>query len=338
MTLVLDTLQNLLPHKRKQTPSGWISFNAPCCHHRGHSSDDRMRGGVTFQDGFVFHCFNCGFSTGWQPGRPISFKLRNLCSWLGANDDIINRLIFEALRTEGSEYVRTNYTAPAEFTKKELPVGALPLMEWMQESLDPDTENQLTTVMQYLIDRGYNPLSKNFYWSPDPSYSDRVIIPFLYRGVVVGNTARKVVPGKLKYLSDQHPYFVFNVDAQIDTRQYVIVTEGPFDALAVGGVALLTNEISEQQAQIINSLGKTVILVPDQDKAGLVGIDQARALGWHVAFPNWDDDIKDSADAVKRYGKLFTIVDIIKTAVNGNIKINLMKNNLIKRIKANELH
>ncbi len=333
MTLVLDTLRTLLPYKRKQTPSSWISFNAPCCHHRGHKPDDRMRGGVAFNEGFVYHCFNCGFSTGWQPGRPISFKLRELCSWLGAPDDTIKQLIFEALKTERPDYVKQHYSPPVEFTKKDLPEGSLPLIEWMQEKLDPDTEQKILSVIQYLIDRGFNPLAENFYWSPIDGYDNRVIIPFLYHGQIVGSTARRITDGKPKYLSDQHPNFVFNMDAQPDNRKYVIVCEGPFDALAVGGVALLTNEISEQHARIINSLSRQVIFVPDQDKAGIAGIDKARELGWSVAFPNWSDGIKDCSDAVKEYGKMFTIVDIINTAVSGNIKINLMRNQMIKKIK-----
>jgi len=150
--------------------------------------------------------------------------------------------------------------------------------------------------------------------SPAEGYSDRVIIPFKYQGRIVGSTGRKITKGKPKYLSDQHPNFVFNVDEQLDDSKYVFVVEGPFDALAIGGVALLSNNISEQQAKIINRLHKHVIVIPDQDKAGLDVIDKARDLGWSVAFPTWDSDVKDCSDAVNRYGKLFVIMDLIKTA------------------------
>jgi len=44
-----------------------------------------------------------------------------------------------------------------------------------------------------------------------------------------------------------------------------------------------------------------------------------------VAMPNWDSDVKDVADAVQRYGRLFVIVDAIKTAQQGQIKINMAK-------------
>jgi len=42
-------------------------------------------------------------------------------------------------------------------------------------------------------------------------------------------------------------------------------------------------------------------------------------------MPNWDPDVKDTADAVHRYGRLFVIVDAIKTAQQGQIKINMAK-------------
>jgi DNA primase len=182
-------------------------------------------------------------------------------------------------------------------------------------------------VLRYLIDRGYeNPFDYDFYWSPEPGYIDRVIVPFRWQGRIVGNTARKITQGKPKYVSDQHPHFVFNFDKQQDDQKYIIVCEGPFDALAIGGVALLTNDIAEQQSRIINSLGAEVIVVPDQDRSGLVLFDRAAELDWSVAMPSWDDDVKDVADAVNRYGKLFVLVDIINTAQKGSIKVNMAKN------------
>lgn len=329
MTLVVDKFRLLLPPRAKHSPSGWTSFNAPCCHHRGHSSDTRKRAGVRFDSGIVYNCFNCKFTTGWQPGSPVGEKMKTLLRWMGASEDIIKEMVFEALRTEGDEYQPTESQHTIEFTNKELPEGALPLIEWSEliaGDLAEELEDDFVKVLSYLIDRGYtNPFEHDFYWSPTPGYQDRVIIPFRWQGRIVGNTARKVNKGKLKYLSDQHPHFVFNFDKQLEEQKYIIVCEGPFDALAVDGVALLTNEIADQQARIINSLGAKVIVIPDQDKAGVVLFDRAAELDWAVAMPNWDNDIKDCADAVKRHGKLFVIVDAIMTAQQGAIKINMAK-------------
>lgn len=339
MTLVLDKFRSILP-KTKTSPSGWLSFNAPCCHHRGHSQDTRKRAGVRFSDGLVYNCFNCKFTASWQPGRPISEKLKTLCKWLGASDDDIKDLIFEALKTESTEYKAESYEPKVVFAEKQLPEGAMPLAEW-GNLIDGELEEQIgedyTNVLKYLIDRGYeNPFEYDFYWTPAPGYIDRVIIPFRYEGKIVGNTARKVTNGKPKYLSDQHPHFVFNVDNQHEYKKYTFVCEGPFDALAIGGVALLTNEIADQQARIINSIGNEIIVIPDQDLAGLNLINKAAELGWSVAFPNWDSDVKDVAEAINRYGKLFVIVDAVKTALRGTIKINLAKNKLEQKIKLAE--
>ena len=326
MTLVVDKFRTLLPPRAKSSPSGWTSFNAPCCQHRGHSPDTRKRAGIRFDgNGIVYNCFNCKFSTGWQPGSSIGEKMKTLCRWLGSSEDTIKELVFEAMKTEGDDYRPSQQEIKLEFTDKELPEGAMPLLEWVNSKYWKDISLEVELVIAYVVSRGYDPFDGNFFWSPASGYESRVIIPFKWEGRIVGNTARKVTSGKPKYLSDQHPHFVFNFDQQKENQKYIFVCEGPFDALAVDGVALLTNEIAEQQSRIINSLGAEVIVIPDQDRAGLVLFDRAAELGWAVAIPNWDSDVKDVADAVQRYGRLFVIVDAIKTAQQGQIKINMAK-------------
>ena len=199
------------------------------------------------------------------------------------------------------------------------------LLDWVNSEYFKDISLDLEPVIAYVVGRGYDPFDGSFYWSPSPGYENRVIVPFYWEGRVVGNTARRITDGRPKYLSDQHPHFVFNFDKQREDQKYFFVCEGPFDALAVGGMALLTNEIADQQSRIISSLGGDIIVIPDQDRAGLVLFDRAAELNWSVAMPTWDNDVKDVADAVQRYGKLFVVVDAIKTAQKGAIKINMAK-------------
>jgi hypothetical protein len=334
MTLVVDLFKQNLPPKARITPSGWTSFNAVCCHHRGEAPDDRKRGGVNFNQGLVYHCFNCGFTASWKPGRQISFKLKELMKWLGAPDDDINKMVFEAMRSEAVEEQAHAHPLFTRFPEKELPANSLPMEEWIDAEIqDHDLEQQLAKVVKYVVDRGFDPLDRNFYWTPELGFRDRVIIPFKYDGKIVGYTARKVTDGKPKYLSDQHPNYVFNIDSVTDWQNYVFVVEGPFDALSIGGMALLHNELGEEQARLINKLGKTVIVIPDQDQAGLKLIDDAVKQDWMVAFPTWDPSIKDCAAAVEKYGSLFVIIDAISTAVAGNVKIQLYKKKLEKALK-----
>ena len=333
MTLVIDRFRTLLPSRSKPSPSGWISFNAPCCHNRGHSSDKRKRGGIRFDDGVVYNCFNCKYTASWKPGRPLSNKFKNLCKWLGGSDDDINTMVFEALKSESSE-VSVEYEEVPQFEEKELPEGSLPISEWLDIEFgdDVDLESKLAEVVAYVYERGFDPLSKNFYWSPDPGYSSRLILPFTFKGKNVGYTARKIGKGNPKYLSDHSNSYVFNIDAQEDNQKYLFVTEGPFDALAIGGVALLGNQLNDQQFRLINQLGYEVIVIPDQDVAGLQLINKAQEYGWNVAFPNWDKDIKDANDAVQKYGRVFVTVDAIKTAVSGSIRITMKKKEFEQKV------
>ena len=337
MTLVVDKFQDILPPKRKSSPSGWTSFNAPCCQHRGHSPDTRKRAGVRFDgEGIVYNCFNCKFSTGWQPGSPLGEKMKSLCRWMGAVEDLIKEMVFESLKIAGRDYQPEQQQSKLEFTDKQLPEAAMAIKEWISSPYLADILEDIGPVIDYIYNRGMDPLSEDFYWTPTVGYFDRVIIPFRWQGRIVGNTARKIKDGRPKYVSDQHPHFVFNFDKQKDHQKYIFVCEGPFDALSIGGVALLTNDISEQQARIINSIGAEVIVVPDQDRAGLVLFDRAADLDWSVSTPSWANDVKDAADAVRRYGKLFVMIDAIKTAHKGNIKINMAKKQQQQKIERSE--
>ena len=75
---------------------------------------------------------------------------------------------------------------------------------------------------------------------------------------------------------------------------------------------------------LINSLQREVIVVPDKDQSGQQLADDAVKYGWSVSFPIWpDSDIKDVADAVKRYGKIYTVQKIVHSKVTG-LKIQLL--------------
>jgi DNA primase len=107
--------------------------------------------------------------------------------------------------------------------------------------------------------------------------------------------------------------------------------EGIFDALSIGGLAVMHNDISDAQARLIRGLGREITVVPDQDKAGLELIDRAVELGWAVSIPSWED-CKDVNDAVKKYGRLGTLLTIMQARETSRIKIELRKKQLVKRL------
>ena len=120
-------------------------------------------------------------------------------------------------------------------------------------------------------------------------------------------------------------FLVYGIDNQLPHSRFVIVTEGLFDAMCIGGVGIMNNRRSETQAQIIDTLAREIILVPDKDKAGQRLIDDALEYGWAVSFPEWENDTKDVNDAVVRYGKLFTLKSIIDAKQTSSLKINFTR-------------
>jgi len=324
---IISALTAVLPPKRKSTPSGWTSFDAPCCHNRGESRDTKKRGGILIgsTDNFQYHCFNCGFKAGWTPGKLLSQNTKNLFRWLGLNQDDVNRLNLYALKLKDNEPVQKK-TLSFDLHNKPLPDNSIDLKTLIQA----DTDNYIHILdhVTYLTKRNFDIDWYPWHISTAPGYTDRIIIPFYYQGRCVGYTARKITEGKPKYLADSQPSYVFNLDRQTDQRRYVIVVEGPFDAIGIDGVAVLTNEINSAQATRIQSLNREVIIVPDRDRAGAKLLSAALEYGWSVSVPPWEEDIKDCADAVTKYGRLYTLSTILHYRETNRVKIEILRKKL----------
>ena len=337
---IVDSITQLLPAKRKtNSASGWISFNSVCCSHNGESADTRGRGGVIINpDGAVsYSCFNCNFRSSFVPGRHLTYKFRKLLTWLGADENTVKRLVIDAIRikelTAPETIVDTVEHEEIKFKPRPLPTSAQTFTGWetWYTLKDSDVPEEFHAAVLYTAHRKINLNRYDFYWTPETQYNlhRRVIIPFTWQNEIIGYTARAVYDEvKPKYHNSHEPGYVFNVDRQLRTSRFVIVCEGPFDAMAIDGVAILGNEVSEQQADIIDSLGREVIVVPDADRAGAKLVDAAVEYGWNVSYPIWHTECKDIGSAVEKYGKLFVLKSILEARETGRLKIELLKKKL----------
>lgn len=318
---ISEHVLNLLPARRRITSNGWTSFNAPCCQHRGHRADNRSRGGlIANPDGAVsYHCFNCGYKTGYRPGNHLGYKFRKLLAWLGVDENTIRRLVIEAVRVREVFGV----SVPDDPVEVVFKPRALPA----DVDLVDNDPRALAYCKERAIDLDRYPLLTSK--KTDHNLNRRVIIPFTWRNELIGYTARAWDPlVKPKYHSQYDGNYVYNIDRQLPDSKFVIVVEGSVDAMSIDGVAVLSNECSEIQADIIDSLAREVIVVPDRDRAGTKLIDAAIEYGWTVSFPVWHETSKDVNEAVVKYGRLFVLKSILDARETGRLKIELKRKRL----------
>jgi hypothetical protein len=314
---------SFLPIKRKQTASGWISFNAPCCIHRGDTQDKRSRGGIkpTADGSWSYHCFNCGYTASFVLGRNLTFKARRLLEWMNVPQEEIERINLESLKYKSIEGL---------LGERQEVINKLQNIEFEDQDLPAETQPLNELAKEYLQKRCV-PLDYPFLYKTMPRRG--VVIPFTHNNQVVGHTTRFLDDRTPRYIQDIQPGYVFGTDLQKSDWQSAIVVEGVFDALSIDGLAVLHAEINDAQVRLIRSLGRDVIVVPDQDEAGMRLVDRAVELGWAVSMPEWPEGVKDVNDAVIRLGRLAALITIMQSRETSKIKIELRKKQLVKRLR-----
>lgn len=328
--MVEEQLKEILQqhlHGLKRTPSGWMKSNCPVCIHKGESPDRKERFGVLYspEGAIAFNCFNCGFSTGWHPGSLINKNTSFLLKSIGVSQQDIDKLKFESFR-EQNNVVNKNFTLRGNITKKwvkkdiqeELP-DCYPIRFWLEHECE---DENFLAVVKYALSRNVLDLDR-MYWTPEQKYMyhKRITIPFFFKNEIVGYTGRIVTdsPNVPKYHNNMPASYIYGLDSQQDyDRKYHIITEGVLDAIITDGIAVMHNNINDDQISLISNLPGEKVLVPDRDKAGDELVNIAIDNKWSVSFPNWGRDrkgkiIKDVAHAASIYGHLLTMQSIVES-------------------------
>ena len=336
MTLLVHQLVlDYLPVKRKQNAKGWIVFNSVCCHRRGHNQDTRSRGNllITADGGMVVNCYNCGFKTGYR-GGDISGHFESWLRYLGAPHNKIQEAKLEILSKKLNGEIETSIAPEIfrtdNFSEIELPNHCKSIESWLDSQ---EISDDLIKCIEYLSARGRAIAAGwTYYWTPISRWdlNQRVVIPFYHNSKIIGWTGRYAgTPPKNspKYFNSDIPvgYLFNNRVITLRQRKYVLVTEGPFDAIAIDGISPLGSTMNKQQILWLNSTDKEKIVVPDRQLQNQDLIDTALEQGWSVSFPEWGEGVKDAADASIKYGKLYTIASIIQSATNSKLQIGLKR-------------
>lgn len=330
--MIIDDLKN---HITSRVPGlkdskRWKKANCPVCSLRGESIDKRRRFGVIFQDDKVgLHCFNCKFKARYTNGEHISKDMCWFLSAVGVDFHEIERLKFNSnhqLYKNGSVLIKRDKKNIADaWGEILLPEGANTLENL---AISDCQDAKFIEVCAYVINRKLTCFDK-LMWTPSSEHNlDRkLMIPCYYKDKTCGYIARslttttKNIPKYFKSVPDN---FVFNLDAQ-QGRKYCILSEGALDALVTEGISCLGNNINQDQADLINSMGVSIIVCPDREESGQGLVDIALKNDWAVSFPKWENNIKDAAEANAKYGKLYTIKSILDGAENNKLKINVLR-------------
>jgi hypothetical protein len=212
--------------------------------------------------------------------------------------------------------------------ERQVIVNQLQNIGFEDRDLPADTQPLSATGQAYLLSRQL-PVDYPFLYKTMPRPG--IVVPFTHDNQVVGHTTRFLDDRMPKYIQDIQPGYVFGTDLQGVNWQHVIVVEGVFDALSISGLAVLHADINDAQVRLIRSLGREVVVVPDQDAAGMKLVDRAVELGWAVSMPNWPTGVKDVNDAVIWLGKLGALISIMQAKETSRIKIKLRKKQLVNQ-------
>jgi len=278
--------------------------------------DTRHRGGFRFDSGKVaYQCFNCHMITGWHPGSRLGFKLTKLMRAFGIDDGEIQRLKIQLWDqvVEDDTFVEEPFKKP----------------NWGEIEFPWEIQDITLAAAEYLDSRGVLELTDWFTsTSSIQGMNNRVILPYVSDGKIVGYSARWIgdVPDKktAKMIASRPSNFVFNLDHQNTSRKYTLVVEGEYDALTLDAVAIMTNNISPEQAKIIEDIDNDPVILPDRDRAGLQLALQAAELGWSVSFPDWPDGIKDANQAAQEFGRVATLQSVLTAIEHSPLKIKLL--------------
>lgn len=276
--------------------------------------------------GWTYSCFNCNHKARFVPGENLSRSAKVLLRGFGLSDDDLNLINIESVKIRGLlnyiEKPQVIYRRP-EFK----PIAELP-----GELVDP-TNPAHAFVIDYLRDRQID-FTKLPFLVDLTAERPGVIIPFSIDGMVVGYTTRFLDDRRPKYLSVQPEGYVYGLDFQQDEWNTAIVVEGPFCAMSINGIATMHQVMSPEQLLFIKSLGKEIIIVPDQNVSGMEMIEQAINEGFSVSIPEWHPGIEDVNEAVKVYGRLGALLTILANKESNPIKIDIRRKALAQRLLA----
>lgn len=287
-------------------------------------NDYKIRGGFKFDNDSIFYsCFNCGCKAGYKSitKHHIDNKFKDVLLAFGIPEiDISRSVSFNFFKDKKDNIPIDSKVVNNEFPSKIIKLPSESVL--VSSNLSPWCE----VAIEYLESRCLNIKDIDCYVTENISYVGRLLIPYFLRGKIIYWQGRSMddetIYPRYKNPSVEKNNIFFNMDELYRyTKDPIFVTEGPLDAISIGknAIALTGSTLTDFKISELEKVAKNrkVIFVIDKNENGYkLGneILDIKNLNFYISmFPN---NIEDSNDALKEYGRLWISTYLVSNAYN----------------------
>lgn len=343
-----------------KSAKGWRKnlTGCPYCHD-GKSKDPRSHF-LFLNDEVGFQCFNCGSKhkfTGQNINMLANFISKSAWKKVGAllleikKDKIFPKTDL-ATQEDIKEELGEDKISLITYKEVELPEVSINF-KIKSDKVAPRYKDRFLKnkklANEYFKKNGLTEISKTkeLYICMEGDYANRLIFPIYFDGKLISWAARALFNTKSKYLyppSDEdhndRGKLIYGLDRLFlsESVEQVFVTESITDSWVLGGLAVLSKNITKEQIDILKSFNlqkKRLIFVLDNDKINfkydtdLKGIELGKAVlkekvnEWKVSYPLFTKPAKDVGESYVKFGWLETYDKIMSGLVSGNTNLTL---------------
>jgi len=295
--------------------SGWYYLNCPLC------GDSRLRGGFKFDgDNTGYSCWNCSAKFKYEEGSgKLSKNAKEILEACGVSREDLQELTSPSFLKKAEEPTITidNLTKVKTHTPEvAFPDRSHPLLSSVQEDMQ-------APILEYLLARQIDPLKTTFYFSLDPKFFRRVIIPYWRDGKLIYWQARTIDEGvKPRYRNCEiaKDAVIYGYDKLFTHENSpLFVTEGVFNAIMVDGISVMGATLNASKIELLKKTKRRLIFVRDRDSQGDVLSKQALENGWEITTV--DKRVNDINESVTTFGLPYTAYSLISNAQRPSDKL-----------------
>lgn len=343
-----------------QSSKGWRNNISGCPYCNDGRSKNPRSHFIFRHDGFGWQCFNCNGKHRFNENNIKSFAtFVSKASWKkvgGILLEIKKDKIFPEYSFKNQEDLKEEVGEDnlelIDYKEIELPSVSMPMNMKVSEIApryrDKFKEN-IKKVNTYLKEHGLldAPETKKLFICMDGDCSNRLIFPIYFDGKLISWAARALFPTSTKYLyppsdedHNERGKIIYGLDKLFKSEnvKQIFVTESLVDSFVLGGMAVLSKNITDDQIAILkhfNFQKKKMLFVLDKDEINykwdkdLKGIDLGQEVlkagqeNWVVSYPKFSRPAKDVGESYNQFGWLETYDKIMSGVVKNGTDLTL---------------